>query len=275
MIKIAAMIGSPDLGSDTLAVYSGDLREAFNKTAHQGYDGVELMVKNPKNLDGKLINGLLDESNLELAGLCTGHVYGEDKLGLVGPDPDVCSSALQRLKDFIDFAGEFFGPGTFVNIGRSRGMGFADDKKRSLEEMKNRFRELADYAGEPGVRLILEPITSKETNYINSTQDGIRMVDEVNRDNFGLMLDTYHMNIEDDNIFESIVQAGHRCWFLHFSDSNRKYPGSADIDFKKVIDTLGEIKYNGYVSMEIMPWPDPDAAARSAISFLRQFISKS
>jgi sugar phosphate isomerase/epimerase len=100
------------------------------------------------------------------------------------------------------------------------------------------------------------------------------MVDEVNHSNFGLMLDTYHMNIEDDDIFESIKQAGDRCWFLHFSDSDRKYPGSASIDFKKVIDTLREMNYSGYVSMEIAPLPDPDTAARSAISFLRQYIPK-
>ncbi|UCB46557.1 MAG: sugar phosphate isomerase/epimerase [Spirochaetota bacterium] len=275
MIKIAAMIGSPDLESDTLAVYSGDFKGAFEKTALHGYEGVELMMKDPKKLDGKMIKQLLTDTNLELVGLCTGHVYGEDKLGLVGYDPDVCSRAEQRLKDFIDFAGEYFGPGTFVNIGRSRGMGFKDDSDRTLEEMKSAFRELGEYARASGVRLILEPITSKETNFINSTQDGIRMVDEVNHENFGLMLDTYHMNIEDDDILESIRQAGDRCWFLHFSDSNRQYPGSGNIDFEKVIDTLKEIRFSGYVSMEIAPLPDPDTAARSAISFLRQYIPKS
>ena len=85
MIKIAAMIGAPDLEQETLAVYSGDLATAFAKVAQLGYDGVELMTKNPTQLDGVKIRRWLDENHLKLAGLCTGHVYGEDGLGLCAP----------------------------------------------------------------------------------------------------------------------------------------------------------------------------------------------
>ena len=274
MIGIAAMIGAPDLETGTLAVYSGNLEESFRKVADLGYEGVELMTKDPKRLNGSEIRRLLDSCNLKLTGLCTGHVYGEDKLGLVGPDDGACKKAMERLKEFADFAGEYGGPGTCVNIGRARGQGFPEDSNRSLEAMAKAFGELADYALPQNVRIVLEPITVNQTNYLNTTQDGIRMAERVDRTNFGLMLDVYHMNIEDDDIYDSFRQAKDRCWFVHFTDNNRKYPGGGHLDFKKIVHTLEEIGFDGFVSMEILPWPDADTAARSAITHLRQFIRR-
>jgi sugar phosphate isomerase/epimerase len=272
MIKIAAMVGAPDLETETLAVYSGDLAEAFKKVSSLGYDGVELMTKNPKTLDGEKLRRLLEKNGLILTGLCTGHVYGEDRLGLVGPDRKVCKKAMVRLKEFVDFAAEYLEPGICINIGRARGQGYVDDSVRTLDEMATAFRELSDYALPYGIKIVLEPITVNQTNYINTTQDGIRMVEHVQRSNIGLMLDVYHMNIEDDDIYESFREAKDKCWFVHFTDNNRKYPGGGHLDFKKIVRTLEEIGFDGFVSMEILPWPDPDTAARAAITHLRQYI---
>lgn len=273
MIKLCAMIGAPDLEQDTLAVYQGNLQEGFEKVASLGYKGVELMMKNPRQLNGEAISAWAEANGLDVVGLCTGHVFGEDKLGLVGPDPEVCAEALRRCREFIDFAGGSFGEGTFVNIGRFRGMGFPGDVPRTLAEMERVFREIAEYASPRGVRLVLEPITVNQTRYINTTRDGVGMVDRVARENFGLMLDVYHMNIEDDDIYESFRLAGKRCWFVHLTDNNRKHPGSGHLDFRRIVETLEQIGYNGYASMEILPWPDPDTAARAALEHMRKYIS--
>jgi sugar phosphate isomerase/epimerase len=273
VIKLAAMIGTPDLEQETLAVYSGDLAAAFDKVAALGYDGVELMTKDPTQLDGVKIRRWLEKNNLKLAGLCTGHVYGEDGLGLVGPDPRICDQAMARLKSFVDFAA-CFGESTLVNIGRSRGPGCLDDAEGTLERMAESFGDLADYALPHGVRLVLEPINTHQTPYIHTSQDGIAMVNRVDHPNFGLMLDVYHMNIEDVDIYDSFREAGDHCWFVHFTDNNRRWPGSAHLDFERIIKVLNEIGYDGYASMEILPWPDPDTAARSAIEFLRQHIPR-
>jgi sugar phosphate isomerase/epimerase len=274
VIKIAAMIGAPDLEEETLAVYSGDPAAAFHKVAQLGYDGVELMTKNPMQLDGVKMRQWLDDNDLELVGLCTGHVYGEDGLGLVGPDLEVCQQAKARLKSFVDFAATHFGEGTLVNIGRSRGPGDPNDVPGTLGRMAEAFRGLADYALPRGVRLVLEPINMHQANFIHTSQDGMAMVKQVNRPNFGLMLDVYHMNIEDVDIHDSIREVGEHCWFVHLADNNRKWPGSAHLDFERIVNVLNEIDYQGYVSFEILPWPDPDTAARSSIESLRRYIPK-
>jgi sugar phosphate isomerase/epimerase len=274
MIKIASMVGAPDLETPALAAYSGDLPAAFAKLAQLGYDGVELMTKKPSRLDGAAIRRWLDDHNLKLAQLCTGHVFGEDKLGLLNADATLNREAMERLKEFVDFAAAYFEPGLPVNIGRSRGQGNPAQSEKSLEAFAAAFRELADYALPKRVRLTLEPITALLVKFIVTTQDGVAMCRRVNRPNFGLMLDVYHMNIEDVDIYQSFRDAKDYCWLIHVCDNNRKWPGSAHLDFARIIATLNETGYDGFVSTEMLPWPNPDTAARAAIESLRRFIPK-
>lgn len=274
------MVGAPDLQEPTLAVYQAGsgagLAEAFGKLADLGYDGVELMTKDPMRLDVAHIQQELDNCGLELAGLCTGHVYGEDALGLVGPEPEVARQAMARLKEYVDVAAQLRGAasdgGVLVNIGRSRGPGYPDDLARTLDEMEAAFRELAEHAAPHGVGWVLEPINVHQANHIHTTQDGIEMVRRVDHANFGLMLDVYHMNIEDDDIYASFRAAEGLCWFVHFADNNRKWPGCAHLDFQRICDVLVETRYDGYLSFEILPWPDPDTAAQAAIDSIRRYI---
>lgn len=272
MIKIASMVGAPDLHQETLAVYSGELEAAFEKLAALGYDGIELMTRDPSNLDGEAMRRSLSNCGLQLVGLCSGHVFGEDGLGLVGLGKDISLQAMKRLKAFVDFAAEYGGPGTLVNIGRSRGPGYVKDEARTLSEMAAAFYELAEHAVPLGVKIVLEPINGLQTNYIHTAQDGIAMVERVNHPNFGLMLDTYHLNIEDVDVYESLRQAAPYLWFVHLTDNNRHWPGSAHLDFASIVAVLDEIAYEGFASLEILPWPDPDTAARSSIESLRRYI---
>ena len=271
MIKIASMVGAPDLETPTLAPYSGDLGLAFKKLSALGYEGIELMTKQPATLDGPALRQLLAENRLVLAGLCTGHVFGEDHLGLVTPGLQIDPRAVERLKKFIDLAA-FFGPGTLVNIGRSRGLGDPQRKEATLRGASEAIQDLSDYARPMQVRIILEPINRKEASYIHSTLDGIDLVRRVNRPNFGLMLDTYHMYLEDADMIASLYEAAPFCWHMHISDSNRCYPGSGEIRFDRVIDALNDFGFNGFTGTEIRPWPDPDSAARLSIEYLRKLI---
>jgi sugar phosphate isomerase/epimerase len=271
LIKIASMVGAPDLETPTLAPYSGDLGMAFKKLSNLGYDGIELMTKRPSTLDRPALRQLLVENRLVLAGLCTGHVFGEDHLGLVTPELQIDPIAVARLKEFIDLAA-WLGPGTLVNIGRSRGLGDPQRKEATLHTAAAAIQELSDYARPMQVRIILEPVNRKEARYVHSTREGIELVHQVNRPNFGLMLDTYHMYLEDTDMIASLYDAAPFCWHLHISDSNRCYPGSGAIQFDRVIAALNDLGFNGFIGTEIQPWPDPDSAARLSIEYLRKLV---
>ena len=271
MIKISSMVGAPDLETPTLAPYSGDLGLAFKKLSALGYEGVELMTKRPSSLDCQALRQILAENQLALAGLCTGHVFGEDHLGLVTPELQIDPDAVARLKEFIDLAA-CIGPGTLVNIGRSRGWGDPERKKATLHAATEAIQDLSDYARPLQVRIILEPINRKEARYIHSTQNGVELVRQVDRPNFGLMLDTYHMYLEDADMISSLYTAAPYCWHLHISDSNRCYPGSGVIRFDQVIAALNDVGFDGFIGTEIQPWPDADSAARLSIEYLRKLV---
>jgi sugar phosphate isomerase/epimerase len=175
-----------------------------------------------------------------------------------------------RTKAVIDLAAFL---NAIVNIGRLRGrlawLGPVPDPKKIAIE---RIHTVADYAAQKGVRITLEPINRYETDFLFSAKDSLEFVDQVGCDNVGLMLDLFHMNIEDESIEEGLKMAGERLWHVHIADSNRHYPGSGHLCYKAIFETLNQMKYAGYVSAELLPLPDPDTAAAKTITFLKKWL---
>jgi sugar phosphate isomerase/epimerase len=272
MIKIASMVGAPDLRMPTLAPFSGNLDEAFKNLALMGFEGVEIMTRYPSQLAKLPLHELLGSNKLTLVGMCTGHMFGEDSLGLLLPNLTINQMAIDRMKEYIDYCDAYPESGLMINIGRSRGVGDPEQLDATYSKFASAVQELADYALPKNVRFILEPVSRNEVNFIHTTQDGLRIVEMVNRPNFGLMVDTYHMHHEDVDLIESFYEAAPYIWHVHFSDSNRRHPGSGAIDYDKVVIALKDIGYEGYVSLEIQPWPDPVSSAGRSIEYLRQFI---
>lgn len=264
--------GEPDSLKPSFVILSGpDLNGDLRKVAEWGYDGVELGVCNPSLLDSQQICDLLDKYQLELIGLCTGEVYGQDRLAIAGMPPETARAAEERLCAIVDFATEF-GEGTMVNIGRVRGRLDPEKPQESWDTAVATLRRISDHAAPGGVRLTLEPANHYEVGFIFTTQDGLAFVKEVDRPNFGLVLDTYHMNIEDQNIYASFREARRYCWHVHISDSNRKWPGNAHIDFGSIVATLTDIGYTGYLSAETFPWPDAETAGLETIRHMRRWV---
>jgi len=265
-MKVGCVICGPDVAYGPLALLSGTFEEKAHKAAALGYDGVELMVRDPAGLDWPYVKRTLESVGLQAPQVVTGELFGADGLRLVTPDTDLYHRALQRTQSVIDLAGFL---GAMVNIGRLRGrlegLGVAEPWAEAVE----RLGRLADYAAQRGVRISLEPLNRYETDFILDVADGLRMLADLQCANVGLMLDVFHMNIEEASIAHSLEAAGERCWHVHIADSNRHYPGAGHLDFDGVFAALERMGYQGYVSAELLPLPDPDTAARETIAFIR------
>jgi len=123
-------------------------------------------------------------------------------------------------------------------------------------------RKCTEFAKKYNIGLTLEPVNRYESNFINTLNEGIEFIKRADASNLGLLADTFHMNIEEVSIYDSIIQAKDYLTHVHFADSNRWAPGCGHLDFTKIVHTLKKIGYQGYVSAEILPLPDPDTAAR-------------
>ena len=125
-----------------------------------------------------------------------------------------------------------------------------------------------------GVRLALEPINRYECTLINTVAEGLDLIRMVGEGNFGLLLDTFHMNIEEPVIQESIRTCGSRIFHFHVADSNRWYPGAGHLDFPAILKTLAATGYSGFVSGEFMPKPDAATAAKKSIENLLPVMNR-
>jgi D-psicose/D-tagatose/L-ribulose 3-epimerase len=122
----------------------------------------------------------------------------------------------------------------------------AADRERSLIGMKR----LASMAEDFGITLNMEALNRFEGYLINTADECISYVKDIGKKNVKVMLDTFHMNIEEDDISEAIIKTGHLLGHLHIGERNRKLPGMGDMPWGEISTALHKIKYNGYVVME-------------------------
>ena len=240
--------------------FKEDLKDSIKKVAALGFDGAELAVRNPKNVDLKNMINLLKENNLEVPAIGTGQAYGEEGLSFSNPDEKIRRMAVERIKDQIVFASHF---NAIVIIGLIRGIieeniDRVDAENWTIDSLK----ECTKFAKKYNIRLTLEPVNRYESNFINTLEEGIEFIKRVGAPNLGILADTFHMNIEEISIYDSIIKAKDYITHVHFADSNRWAPGCGHLDFAKIVQTLKKIDYRGYVSAEILPLPDPDNCAR-------------
>ena len=268
-MKTGVTICGPDVTHEALALLSGTFKEKVAKAAEMGYDGIELMVRDPALLDWEEIKTAIAEAGLEVPQIVTGELYGADGLCLVTADQDLYRRSRERTHSVIDMAAYL---GSMMNIGRLRGrLEFLGDVADPWKIVMERLGEVFSYARDRGVRIAIEPINRNGTDFIFSAKDGMDLLRNLEFDNVGLMLDVAHMHIEDYSIADGLRLAGEYLWHVHITDSNRRYPGSGDLDFDSIFAALRDMKYEGYVSAEILPYPDPDTAAQKTIEFLRRY----
>ncbi len=124
------------------------------------------------------------------------------------------------------------------------------------------------------VKIALETVTIMQTNFINTLEEGARLADRVNRRNFKLMMDVFHLNLEENDICEAIRRYSSYNIHVHLADNNRRYPGQCGLDFEKIIHTFKECGYKGNFCTEIYQIPSQYEAAKRAAMYLKTILNK-
>ena len=265
-MKFSIVISTQPTTFSALA-YQGKLVENIARIKALGFDGIELAIRDPAQIDVTSLMAILKEYRLPVPAIGTGQAYVEEHLSFVDPDEAVREKTVERIKAQAGLA-ELLD--AIVIIGLVRGKSESElDAVTAEHWLVSALQQCA--SANAGVKFAIEPINRYETNLVNTVRSGIELLEKVDRKNVGLLLDTFHMNIEEPSITESMKLAGDLLFHFHVADSNRWYPGAGHIDFPSVFATLEEIGYTGYVSAEILPFPEPDVAARKTIEYLRRF----
>lgn len=241
-------------------VYAGEeIEQGIRRIAGFGYDGVEF-VGEPAKADVRKILHALEKNNVEASSICALYTPERD---LVSSNPAIRKQAVQYLKDCVVFAKSIGAKGISVTPTANMKIHPETDIETELKWAVESIKECGLYAGEHGVRLTIEPWNRYETYLINRMEQSLALVNEINLPNVGCMGDTYHMNIEEIDIAKAFSKVGNKLYYVHFADSNRAAPGRGHIDFKPIAQALKDIRYEGYISLEILPpLADPFSGAR-------------
>lgn len=252
-------------------VFWDDLPAACRTARAFGFDAIELFPPGPHAIDTAELKALLDDTGLSLAAVGTGAGWVKHKLTLTTADQETHAKAMKFVEGMIDFAAVFDAP---VIIGSMQGraadtaalpatMGYLAEALLNLGLRANRY----------GLPLLYEPLNRYETNLVNRLEDGVKLVSGLASGNVKLLADLYHMNIEEADLPAALRAAGAHVGHVHFADSNRRAAGLGHTDFAPVVSALRDIGYAGYLSAEVLPLPDPQAAARQTIESFRRFAS--
>lgn len=226
----------------------------------QGYNAIE-MFGETKEVDAKKLLDSLKSYGMSVCGVTGmwGPISSDGwKRRLLSSDPTLVQASEQYVIDCLKLCNILGGHEMNVclfaddiqeeGVDRTHRIISANEKElfaaKAVPIMKRLCRKAADY----GIQLVLEPLNRYSTPYCATAKDAIAIAQQV--DSLGVLLDTFHMNIEEDLFKDAIQSSRNFLLHMHFADNNRKMPGFAHIDFSTIIKSLIEIGYDSYISFE-------------------------
>lgn len=262
----------------------GDVAQ-FDYAKEAGFDLFEVCIEDPALLTADALRAASDRTGLAVS-VCG--AFGPDR-DVSHEDADMRRRGIDYIKLCIDFAAELSSPHVagpmYSATGKTRLLEPAE-RKRQRAWAAESLREVADYGAERGVSLAIEPLNRFETDLVNTVEQGLELLDLIDRDNAGFMLDTFHMNIEEKHIGEAIRAAGDKVFHFQVSENDRGTPGSGNVAWTETWAALEDIEYKGAIVIEsflptvkeiaraVSLWrpvaPSMDSLAREGLAFLQQ-----
>ena len=251
-------------------VFHEPLAQGFALAKEFGYDDVELFLPGPNHVTVDEIKTLANSHHLGIAAVGTGAGMVKHGLSLTDPSLDKRIAALDFIEQMIAFGGQLGAPAI---LGSMQGKwGGEVSKDQALEWLADALRIAGNTAAKYNVPFIYEPLNRYETNLINRLTDGADFIEANSLENVVLLADLFHMNIEETDLAASLRAAGKHIGHVHYADSNRRAMGLGHTNPAPIVDALKEIGYQGHLSAEILPLPDPKTAAQQTMKSIRSVM---
>jgi D-psicose/D-tagatose/L-ribulose 3-epimerase len=232
-------------------VWAGDtspasLAYAIDKTRATGFDLLELSLHDADSLDVPTARRRLEDAGLRVAcsrGLAFDADVSSEDLAVVERGEHLLHSSLAVTHGL---GGTHFTGALYSALGKYAGPLTAAGRRNAVTVLKR----LAQEAAGLGMTLGLEICKRYETNVINTARDALALADDIGADNVLIHLDTYHMNIEEDDLIRPVHEVGERLGYVHIGENHRGYLGSGHLDFTAFFHALADIGYRGPITFE-------------------------
>ena len=236
----------------------------FKKFKTWGFDTVEIPVEAPEHIDPAALKAAAEKAGIAIGSICA----------CMGPGRDLRGSAAEQKEGFKYIAAlikqaaemgcpKIIGP-LYSVVGKKGPVAPADQKTEFAAVVKN-LKALAVLAQKAGVELVVEPLNRFETDFLNTCEQGLKLIKAVGAKNVNLHLDTFHMNIEEKNQADAIRRAGSRLTHFHACGTDRGTPGNDSLNWGPIVEALHDIGYEGDLVIESFTQDVKVIAAAAAI----------
>jgi D-psicose/D-tagatose/L-ribulose 3-epimerase len=232
-------------------VWAGDTsKESVDRivtsSAAAGYDLVEFSLHDSLNMDVAETRRLLEQNNLGV--VCSrGLAFDAD---VSSSDPGTVERGAKLLQESLQITHELGGTHFTGALFSALGKYNAPLSEAGRANVVQVLKDLAIEAKQKSMTLGLEICNRYETNVINTARDALRLADDIGHDNVLIHLDTYHMNIEENDLVSPVLEAGDRLGYVHIGENHRGYLGSGHLDFTSFFHALAAIDYQGPITFE-------------------------
>lgn len=228
---------------------TAELETLAPKVARMGFDWIEVPIEGTSDVDYARAAQIIKDNGLGVS-VCA--AMGPDR-DLIHEDEAIRKNGAAYIRHCIDAVKtlggtNFVGP-LYSAVGRVWQQ-TPEDRARDLDILVKQLSELAKYAGDRGAVLGVEPLNRFETSFVNLASQAVEIVDRVDHPSCKIMLDTFHMNIEERSLGDAIRLAGKRLAHLHSCENDRGAPGSGHVPWSDVAQALKDIQYDGPVVIE-------------------------
>lgn len=260
----------PPLGVCTWTFGSLPLADIARRISVLEFDGVELLG-DLSAYSAAEASRILGDHGLAIFSLTPGNV------DLAHPESSTRQQAVDYYLALLDFAAELGNPIVSCHgyVGRVRPISALLEERQLLVLAVG---QIAERARALDLRLVIEVLNRYESHLINTGAEAMTLIRDVGMDNVGVLLDAYHMNIEEADPAGAIYEAGERLWLYHAADSNRQGIGRGHTNFESQLRTLGAIGYQGPIIFEsTAPGPNPFTAIKDeeSLTWLEIYLHES
>ncbi|MEI3612898.1 sugar phosphate isomerase/epimerase family protein [Pseudogracilibacillus sp. SO30301A] len=239
-----------------------------------GYDAIELQAAMALTHTEK-IKQIVNDLQLKIDGLTGDAAWPDETKDLANGNPTNRKIAVEYFKEQIKVCNEFGGKYIVIcpsAVGKTHLIGKGtEDWDWAIDSVK----QLCETAKLENVELIIEPVNRYESSILNTAEDAYRFVNELNHPSVKMLVDTYHMNIEEVDMLYAIENVSDKLGVFHLADNNRQGVGFGHIDFEAVFSKLKEINYDGPLVLECMaPGANPFAANKESMDDLYLYCER-
>ncbi len=224
----------------------GEFKEQLALLQEFGFSGVELNIADPVTVECEDMVEFLRGYGLRMTMFASGLSAKTFGLSLSHEDREIRKKTVEKSREFIDFAQNM---DVGIIVGFLQG-GVAADIDGSRERFRDTLAEIAPYAQEKKVPFIIETVNRYISSVTNTLENTYRLIEEYKGAYIRILPDTFHMNIEEADMYEALKKYAPYYDSIHYSDNNRLSPGLGAIDFEKLTRFLVDIGYKGGIAIE-------------------------